>query len=75
MSKWQPIETAPTDGTRILVWEGFYECVELVWWRWKQTGEEAYGTWTTNGISGYNPTHWMPLPDPPLDAEEKGKRR
>lgn len=72
MSDWQPIETAPKDGTCILVWsaEPGYECVELVSW----AEDEPFGTaktWATQSEGpGYSHevesvTHWMPLPAPP----------
>lgn len=62
---WQPIETAPRDGTRILL---------------SNENRVGIGQWITNFQSGYNyndwfslmlnkfpynPTHWMFLPEPP----------
>ena len=73
MSEWQPIETAPRDGTEVLLWGGDWEseisrpypnCGVLV-------GYSKSGMiFTVAGGSHYEvwincPTHWMPLPDPP----------
>jgi hypothetical protein len=71
--KWQPMETAPMDGTRILItfrrWMYRDNSLNKTWVK------EAFydmrdGCWTT--ASGYSligdleqPTAWMPLPDPP----------
>jgi len=76
---WQPIETAPKDGTRVLFWvRGFgrWMCVCGSW------DIERYATkpkphWThdnerSNGIRetrANQPTHWMPLPAPPATEE------
>jgi hypothetical protein len=67
---WQPIETAPRDGTPMLVWirfesdpAGFIavcKWVEHPRYPWKPTDTDASGAYATRG-----PTHWMPLPDPP----------
>lgn len=65
---WKPIETAPMDGTRILVWRPF----EDKDWpahhgidRWSET----FRSWW-NSRRDQQPTHWMPLPSPP-DREVK----
>ena len=61
MTDWQPIETAPKDGTFILVAvPGDVKThIMLVWWVdgwcWDMTNTPIVGT----------PTHWMPLPASP----------
>ena len=62
MSDWQPIETAPKDGTAVLGYDPSdgYLCIYVVRWRegeWREAAGEEYGRW--------RPTHWMPLPSPP----------
>ena len=64
---WQPIETAPRDGTEMLLWDGTNLGVgfrtdtawglvfELHNWEW---GHEI-------SFKTVYPTHWMPLPEPP----------
>ena len=62
MSEWQPIETAPRDGTEILLWEDGYILGSWV---------EEYGYFADpDGHLWKNrqPTHWMPLPAPPQGA-------
>lgn len=69
MSEWRPIETAPKDGTRVLVGRFAPD-------RYKREGTIAVDYWHTgarNDFVGWGkfnmhhwpPTHWMPLPDPP----------
>lgn len=62
MTEWQPIETAPKDG-RILGWNGFeVESLEKF--------DDVWGQVSDSGrITASRPTHWMPLPKPPKDAE------
>ena len=59
MSGWQPIETAPSDGSRILVVGGRWEWPEIAladgeWWLQRARAGSIVG-----------PTHWMPIPTPP----------
>ncbi len=65
MTGWQPIETAPKDGTRILIFAGYGLGVMTGAWLERQ-GREAFAE-----IAGRNvdPTKWMPLPPPPEDTE------
>lgn len=57
MSEWQPIATAPQEGTWFLTWgekEDYGLCRVLPW----MADEPAYDKWG-------DATHWMPLPAPP----------
>ena len=62
--QWMPIETAPKDGTAVLVAEGrFIYCVEwndeFEWWA---VDDNKLGPFRLRGAA---PTHWMPLPAAP----------
>jgi len=67
MSEWQSIETAPKDGSAVLLWcgEGLlfepFQCVG----RFRR--EETWTGWVDvyEGVDLTTPTHWMPLPAPP----------
>ena len=60
---WQPIETAPKDGTRILVvWLGQ---VEIATWA-DDVPHPSWQEWPDGDFdTGGEVTLWMPLPDPP----------
>lgn len=58
VSGWRDIASAPSNGIPILVFGGRHELPEVVpsdgdWWRSNPTLKAL-------------PTHWMPLPDPPV---------
>lgn len=58
--QWQPIETAPKNGTRILTYspkDNEY-CWKIEINKWKHSAWQA-------SPSMCQPTHWMPLPAPP----------
>lgn len=69
MIKWQPIKTAPRNGTQILISDG--DAVYAGFWReqWVFFDESCTvedGWIELNGwVDGYGPTHWMPLPPAP----------
>ena len=75
MTEWQPIDTAPKDGTEILVYGiatgelgGVHEKPEtwkVSWFfkNWSLCGGEGYVVWVDS------PTHWMPLPAPPANGD------
>jgi hypothetical protein len=65
MSAWQSIETAPKDGTRVLLHHPHAEDETVVAGFWGEWGG-AGPCWITDHAEGWlNPTHWMPLPAPP----------
>lgn len=68
IARWEPIETAPTDGTRVVAVEGI--TVEAMWW-----ANDVWATGWVNEINRsdtyiYNPTHWTPLPPPPQEPTD-----
>jgi hypothetical protein len=81
MNKWQPIKTAPKDGTKIIV--GFDAAsvwvVHVAWWDDGLRGvndiadPDDIGWWsyvrgsvTQEQLDGFRtPTHWIELPDVP----------
>lgn len=66
MSEWQPIETAPKDeNTYVLACRAGSKIPAVL--GWDGDGEEGHWYWF-NGVFREDviPTHWMPLPDPPV---------
>ena len=65
--KWLPIESAPRDGTKILVLE---DC-DVFAAHFNDTGDDdSYWSVYCGQPAVYQPrpTHWMPLPAPPSEA-------
>lgn len=74
--QWQPIETAPKDGTEIILFCTPNEVTHLsplvINGRWRPTeGFLSPGLWSISHAVGpsFKPMHWMPLPQPPQVAE------
>lgn len=76
--KWQPIDTAPRDGTVIDVWLGdcdeddraFYCCGKTrrsTAWSWKNGKFRPLGGLVDSVPVTVQPTHWMPEPEPPKE--------
>lgn len=70
---WQPIETAPKDGTYVLVFvessgglgEAYFDIQDDNWW-WANTAPHDFDpTYATD------PTHWMPLPQGPDTSTDR----
>lgn len=57
MSGWQPIETAPKNGQKVLHWRP-HEGVVVNWF------VPTMGLWNSTRWDDM-PTHWQPLPEPP----------
>ena len=71
VSGWRDIASAPKDDDVLLYSEN--EGVRAGYWYDLQT-PPPHGWWAveTQGLTGgiVQPTHWMPLPDPPVDDPE-----
>lgn len=75
--QWQPIETAPKDGTAVDLWTSYGERVPNA--EYKVLRNRVTACWAYSlgyGENGYElwdevfpaPTHWRPVPDPPSDV-------
>ncbi|MGP2493324.1 DUF551 domain-containing protein [Mesorhizobium sp. PUT5] len=74
---WQPIETAPKDGTKIQVWEAGYEWPEVIYYELyndqvaAEVGESGYWRYADDLFADVAEvefdalTHWMPLSSAP----------
>ena len=78
MMEWQPIETAPRDGSWFLIWIGdrfevgqydplIRDSYELVCDGLYKRKSDIIFEW--HGFSNFHlATHWMPLPSPPRET-------
>lgn len=64
LTEWQPIETAPKDGTSILLFEPPELGRFVGYWN---TPRQAFAA--VLSVKERQPTHWMPLPHPPRDEQ------
>ncbi len=64
---WQPIETAPKDGRNIFIFipQEFNTGIYTAWW-----SRDHWCSIDSSWIGRDLPTHWMPLPNPPLKESE-----
>lgn len=71
MMEWQPIETAPKDGSRFIAWTGYMTVSPVEWQEGGVISEEGFLLWWQDPAGGclaeVRPTHWMPLPAPPTN--------
>jgi hypothetical protein len=81
--KWQPIETAPKDGTDIILgapvqeYQGRRVEPRSTIGHWDtgagflcdidDDGDPSWMSWDGGFTTENPPTHWMPLPEPPED--------
>ena len=78
MSEWQPIETAPKDGTWVLACGGILDVYPaedvppMVAVRWQQNWWLVSAVDAGQLLSYERPTHWMPLPAPPSQEQSRG---
>ena len=66
ISTWQPMDTAPKDGTEILcyVGAGYIGGVVVV------NFDEGSSSWVDWDNDTWTPLNWMPLPKPPEQKDE-----
>ncbi len=74
--EWQPIETAPKDGTQFLALKIGFEPAIAHWEsdKWLHTTEEDHCEelcWDGARLVFYTPEVWMPLPKPPAKEGTK----
>jgi hypothetical protein len=67
MTDWQPLETAPKDGTVFLVFDKAKGWISQCQWVQSKKNRGFWGVvdWSSDEYPGngpIEPTHWMPLP-------------
>lgn len=82
MSEWQPIETAPRDGTEFLAYDPVVNKYDVCyasdnrWYGPRDDDDLPYFIHQVDGdygscddyFNGDRATHWMPLPEPPEET-------
>lgn len=79
-NNWRPIETAPKDGSSILLFIPGFECRKVYcgYWDDDRYAAKPKPYWSNDAerwlgkvsVRSNTPSHWMPFPDPPTDATE-----
>lgn len=64
---WQPIDTAPKDGTYILAFDG-EDYITIVSWAQYHINKGKRGCWLDRENDPWILTHWQPLPAPPTEG-------
>ncbi|KFI27790.1 hypothetical protein CN97_00825 [Haematobacter massiliensis] len=74
MPKWQPIATAPRDGTWVVVWFGFStDDARPIVVRWSPGRCDLYPWLGDDGRYAHRCTMaWMPIPAPPSQDSKEG---
>lgn len=62
---WKPIETAPRDGTEILVWNG----TSILVVTHAYDDDDGTPVWFPDARPYVRASHWMPLPPPPTHSK------
>ena len=70
LGAWQPIATAPRDGTAVLVWPPTWNgTASAAKWNPDKRNKRPRPYWARNDVCGSEtlsrdkpPTHWMPIP-------------
>lgn len=73
MTEWQTIETAPKDGGPILSWDGNVMVVVIYCGckrQWFLVENKDYAAHPESPIDWEGLTHWMPLPEPPIELRD-----
>lgn len=68
--EWQPISTAP-EAERVWVYAPNAGCMIAI----KTTHPSDGSVWWTGEARIYGPTHWQPLPDPPVPERDDTPER
>ena len=72
---WLPIESAPKDGTDILLWFGHsVGWISLCKWYQKKNRGWCWVCSYDHKAHLWEPTHWMPLPEPPAPVTDEEAR-
>lgn len=66
----RPIETAPKDGTSVVLWDERQHVAFIG--RFSRVVGSTLGRWQSSGHT-VHPTHWMPLPASPSTSTEPAK--
>lgn len=76
MSDWLPIESAPKDGTKIDLWyphgigrepNSYWHSIQA--WGYDVPATDRHHPQEMDFMTrGCEPTHWMPLPNPPISG-------
>lgn len=68
MTSWQPIETAPRDGRRLLLWDASGDVAKFGCWSDKLNGWKTRWSFYAENPP---PTYWMEIEPPPAGGRDE----